>query len=122
MFPTLFYAAQDAPFEQGESGFDGVGGIAIRVASFCLAGFLLTEELPSRVGRRLYIVTAALNLPSACRRGAWIKNLRLSRPFAVLLNDIRLGCAVHLACGKEHCCGPGGEKIESGDKFRGKGG
>jgi hypothetical protein len=54
--------------------------------------------------------------------GPRIKNLRLRRPFAVAINHFRLGCAVQLTRGKEDRGSPCGEKIESGDKLRGKGG
>src|SRR5882724_10837791 len=61
-------------------------------------------------------------LTPSCRRWPRIKNLRLGCPLAVMIDRIRLGCAVQLTCGKEYCCGPCWEKIESGDQLRGKGG
>ena len=39
-----------------------------------------------------------------------------------MIDHILLGRAIQLARGKKHGCGPGGEKIKSGDKLSGKGG
>src|SRR3954467_13622528 len=85
--------------------------------------FLISADLRNlRLGLRLRASDISDSSDSSRRRGPWIKNLRLGGPLAIIIEHIRIGCAIQLTCGKEHCRCPRGEEIESGDKLRGKGG
>src|SRR6476646_4526579 len=61
------------------------------------------------------------SLSSSRRRRPRLQNFRLGRPRATAINHIRLAFVAQLACGKEYGGCPGWEKVESGDKLRGKG-